>query len=105
MSNLALTPAEQSRKRVGIGLWGAGVLLGFLIEFYMLILSPVMAGRSGPVVLLVLGAVVAVPACILYMLVPLLIDRFEPEPWSTLSMALFGARSLRAGFRFLSTPS
>jgi protease PrsW len=41
---------------------------------------------------MVLGAAIAFPACFVYLWVPVLVDRYDPEPWWCLAMAfLWGA--------------
>jgi RsiW-degrading membrane proteinase PrsW (M82 family) len=41
---------------------------------------------------MVIGACIAFPACFVYLWVPVLIDRYDPEPWWSLAMAfLWGA--------------
>ncbi len=92
MAEPIMTPAQKSKQRTGLVLWAAGIGIGLLIQIVMLIVLPVLADGSVAVMMLFLGAVIAIPACLIYMVVPLLIDRFEPEPWRTLAMAfLWGA--------------
>lgn len=79
---------------LGFALWLFGCLLGGSVQFYALIIKPLHAkGGAGPIYVNELIALsLALPACLIYMWVPLLLDRFDPEPWWALAMAaIWGA--------------
>ncbi|MBI4702669.1 MAG: PrsW family intramembrane metalloprotease, partial [Deltaproteobacteria bacterium] len=91
-----LTPKEKTVAYVGVGLWALGCLVGFLIQFYFDFIAVLMGPHAASILVAqFVGAAIALPACFVYMSVPLLIDRFEPEPWWCLAMAwlwgIFGA--------------
>lgn len=89
----AAASKEKTLKTVGLVLWALGCGLGLLVQLWVFLIEPLMKKNGGSIILAELIALCfALPACLVYMWVPVLIDRFEPEPWWALLMAfLWGA--------------
>ncbi|MFO0679121.1 MAG: PrsW family intramembrane metalloprotease [Polyangiaceae bacterium] len=81
----ALARKEALRLRVGIATFAVGVALGGVLLATIFVV-PALQGPDSGVRLARMGraALLAVPACLLYATVPKLVDRFDPEPWTTL---------------------
>jgi RsiW-degrading membrane proteinase PrsW (M82 family) len=88
-----ISPAERRRRALGIGLWAAGIAAGVVLNALFTVLE--VQGASHPdrqLSALATGASLALPSLLVYLLFPLVIDRFDPEPWWCLAMAfLWGA--------------
>lgn len=90
----APSDSRKTLKYVGLALWIIGILFGLLVCFYAFVLSPL--GRRNPADYFI-GEVIGfffafIPAVTVYIWVPRIIDRFEPEPWWSLAMAfIWGA--------------
>ncbi len=93
-----MAPPKGSPLRfVGAGIWVLGVLVGLLLLGYFFALPPEVKGRyvippdkyyTG----MLIGALIAFPACFVYLWVPVIVDRYDPEPWWLLAMSfLWGA--------------
>jgi RsiW-degrading membrane proteinase PrsW (M82 family) len=83
-----LTPAEARRQRLGFALWAAGVALGAVLGALFVVAE--VQGSTHPtreLAALATGATLALPSLLVYLAVPLVIDRFDPEPWWCLAMA------------------
>jgi RsiW-degrading membrane proteinase PrsW (M82 family) len=78
-------------KKAGLALWAIGILYGILVCFYAFVLSPLGTRNPGAHFFgEFIGFFFAfIPAITVYIWVPRIIDRFEPEPWWTLAMAFF----------------
>src|SRR5262249_9859326 len=69
---------------------------------YVFLLRPLTSNAPGRILLAELMAVLfAVPACFVYMWVPVLIDRFEPEPWWMLLMTFLWGALAATGIAYL----
>jgi len=84
---------------LGLILWTIGILVGgvLLLAFLML---PLFTARD-PFSVLVgmgIGAAIAFPACFVYLWVPVIIDRYDPEPWWALAMAFLWGAITACGF-------
>lgn len=92
---------------VGIGLWVVGCLVGTFFLFWMFVVGHLGDPNFWDIQLAqVLALCLALPACFVYMWVPLIIDRYEPEPWYTLLMTFLWGALAAAGFSgFINTMS
>ncbi len=78
---------DRPRWMLGMGLFASGIALGASLLFVFLVLplfalpDPLHAART-----MMVAALLAWPAALLYLSVPRLLDRYDPEPW----YALFG---------------
>jgi RsiW-degrading membrane proteinase PrsW (M82 family) len=90
---------ERTRNRVGLALWATGVLVGVVCILIIYLVQPLFLPNPGETYkAMFLGAVVSVPACLVYMVVPILVDRYDPEPWWLLAMAVVWGAVVACGF-------
>jgi RsiW-degrading membrane proteinase PrsW (M82 family) len=85
---------QQVLGRVGLAVWALGCLLGSALLVLMFVLGPLVTSPApGRAILAGLVALAfALPACAVYVWVPVLLDRYDPEPWWALAMTfLWGA--------------
>lgn len=85
--------SDRTSRIAGLILWSLGILIGGMLLAVFLML-PLFAAKD-PFSVLVsmgIGAAIAFPACFIYLWAPVLVDRYDPEPWWSLAMAfLWGA--------------
>ena len=97
-----MTAADSSGRTlsiVGAILWTLGILMGTFFLFWMLVISPL--GARDPLAIYVaeiIGFFIALVPCMIYIWIPVFIDRFEPEPWWALAMTLIWGALAAAGF-------
>lgn len=97
----AIVPADRNRRMIGWALWGIGMLIGAVILGYHFILAPVMMGLNKAFTIwfsMGIAACLAIPAVLFYMLVPILVDRYDPEPVWALAMVFFWGAIAACGF-------
>lgn len=84
-----LPDPERSRRLIGLLLYVLGMLGGAVLLFLLFLVLPAAMG-VGPQasVAMLAGAVLAFPAALVYLIVPRLLDRYDPEPAYALIMAL-----------------
>lgn len=80
---------ERGRRMVGCGCWTLGMGVGAVLLFLLFVIFPVASG-IGPRMLgaMCVGAGLAFPGAVVYLVVPRLLDRYDPEPWYALVLAL-----------------
>ena len=90
---------EGSRKIIGAVLYGLGMLGGGLLLLLLFIL-PVFFSKNSGVELnaMFLGALFALPALFVYLWIPWIVDRYDPEPWWCLLLALSWGAIAACGF-------
>jgi RsiW-degrading membrane proteinase PrsW (M82 family) len=87
---------------VGLALWALGCLFGLAVQVWVFLIQPLSMRRGGDIIVAELIALsFALPACLVYMWVPVLIDRFDPEPWWCLAIAFLWGACAAAGFSCL----
>lgn len=81
--------SETELRRVGLVLYALGVTVGALLLALVFLVLPVATGAAvAQLKAMLLGAALAFPAALVYLIVPRLLDRFDPEPTYALVMAL-----------------
>lgn len=90
MSPPNLPDPERTRRTVGTALYAVGLLLGGLL-FTLVFLVPPLFERDPLAVYgnMLSAAALAFPAVVMYMTVPRLLDRYDPEPAWALAMVFF----------------
>lgn len=78
---------------VFVGVWALSVLVGGFMGFMTTIIAAFSTHHAGGAIgAMILGGILGVPMMAIYILIPLIIDRYEPEPWWSQMMAfLWGA--------------
>lgn len=86
-------------RTIGVVLWSLGILVGGLLLLLFLML-PMFSSRDPLSVLfsMGIGAAIAFPACFVYLWVPVIVDRYDPEPWWALAMAFLWGAITACGF-------
>jgi RsiW-degrading membrane proteinase PrsW (M82 family) len=94
-----LAAREKSLRVVGAVLWGTGVLGGAGSLIIGMLLPPLMSrDPMGQYFNMAVAVALALPACLVYLGVPLIIDRYDPEPFWCLALALLWGAIASAGF-------
>ncbi len=90
------------RKIIGALLYLGGQGLGGLLCLFFFILLPLVeADPGGAFFAMGIGAVIAFPAMAMYLTFPRLLDRYDPEPWYALLLALAWGALAACGFAVL----
>lgn len=88
-----LPDPERARRNVGTALYALGLLVGGLLFTLVFLLPPLF--ERDPVALygnMISAAALAFPAVLVYMTVPRLLDRYDPEPaWALAMVFVWGA--------------
>ncbi len=96
---MALPDPERTRRHVGCALWLTGVLGGGLLLVLLFLLPPLFGSHPGAKYLaMFIGAFLAFPAAVIYLTVPRLLDRYDPEPWYALLGCLVWGAFAACGF-------
>lgn len=93
---LTLPELDENRRRLGLGLYLLAQLVGGSL-LLMVLLGPALfdARLFGA---MCLGAALAIPAAAVYLTVPRLLDRYDPEPWYALVGCLLWGAITACGF-------
>lgn len=100
---MSVDDSGKTKRMAGLALWILGMLFGLLVCFYAFVLSPLSMRNPADYYLgEIIGFMFAfIPAVTVYIWVPRIIDRFEPEPWWTLAMAFFWGAIGAMGFAYV----
>jgi RsiW-degrading membrane proteinase PrsW (M82 family) len=94
-----LAVREKNLRIVGAVLWGLGILGGAALLILGMLIPPLMSRDPVGEYLNMLAAVaLALPACFVYIWVPLIIDRYDPEPFWCLALAFLWGAIASTGF-------
>jgi RsiW-degrading membrane proteinase PrsW (M82 family) len=85
MSNTITTTKERSLRALGLTLLVLGIVVGGGLLLVTVVLAPLaMEDPASQYRAMLIGAVLAFPAALVYLTVPRLLDRYDPEPWYAL---------------------
>ena len=90
---------EATKRTIGIVLYVLGMLVGgFLLV--ALLFFPALLSQHGDVQLfsMLVGALFALPMLVLYLWIPWIVDRYDPEPWWALLLSLAWGGIAACGF-------
>ena len=96
-----LAGAERRKRTLGLWLFWSGTLLGALLSIQLFIVPPLREGDVAELGAMLTGAFLAFPAGLVYLTVPRLLDRFDPEPWYALCGCLLWGALAAVGFSAL----
>lgn len=96
--SIVLPDPEKTRRNTGLALYMLGQLVGGGLLAWLFIVMPAVSGDFGLFGLMCIGAVLAFPACTLYLTIPRLLDRYDPEPWYALVGCLLWGGIAACGF-------
>jgi RsiW-degrading membrane proteinase PrsW (M82 family) len=90
---------HRGRAITGAVLYGLFMAAGAVILLLLFVIQP-LSGKNFDARFnaMVLGALLAFPPLVIYLWVPWIIDRFDPEPWWCLALTLFWGGIAAAGF-------
>ncbi|WP_437573655.1 PrsW family glutamic-type intramembrane protease [Sorangium sp. So ce887] len=98
---VARRPDPDRRRRIaGLWLWANGIIAGAVLNVIFTLFGVIESGGSMLSAMLV-GALFAFPPLVLYLFVPMVIDRYDPEPWWCLLMAFLWGALAATGFSIL----
>jgi RsiW-degrading membrane proteinase PrsW (M82 family) len=95
----ALPDGDSRRRKVGFAIWALGIVVGVVLNI-LFTLAEVFLSKSPDRMAgaIVLGALFAFPPLIVYISVPKILDRYDPEPWWCLAMAFMWGAFVATGF-------
>ena len=93
---------EATRKVIGAILYGLGMLLGGLLLLVVFVI-PAFTSKHADVEVnaMLVGAAFALPPLVIYLWLPWIVDRYDPEPWWCLALALAWGGIAACGFSAL----
>lgn len=90
---------DKRRRMVGFGIWGVGILVGIVLNILFTLAEIAFSKAPGRMMSAVLtGAIFAFLPLGFYLFIPMVLDRYDPEPWWTLAMAFFWGAIVATGF-------
>ncbi len=90
---------ERGRKLAGIVLWILGMLVGGFLLFALFLVPPAFSNDPGTAYgSMAVGALFALPPLLVYLWVPWVVDRYDPEPLWALMMCLAWGAIAACGF-------
>lgn len=90
---------DRTRRLVGLWLWIIGMVIGIGLNIVFTLMEVVFSRRPGDAAYAtMIGALMAFPPLLVYLFVPAIIDRYDPEPWWCLAMAFLWGALVATGF-------
>lgn len=86
---------------VGCGCYTVGMLGGGFLLFLLFVLFPALTIGVPMFEAMCVGAVLAFPMAVVYLTIPRLLDRYDPEPWYALLLAIGWGAVAACGFSAL----
>jgi protease PrsW len=97
-----LATREKNLRVLGAILWAVGIVGGGTLLVLGMLIPPLLTrDPMGQYLNMLVAALLALPACFVYIWVPLIIDRYDPEPFWCLALAFFWGAIASAGFALL----
>ena len=96
---MSLPDPERTRRTIGFILFMIATVVGFVLLVALFLLPPLAAPNPGDIYLsMIVGAIFAFPAGVMYLTVPRLLDRYDPEPGYALMGCLLWGGLAACGF-------
>ncbi len=93
---------DRGRRILGFVLWGLGVFVGLILNIIIFIIPAIASPHAGFLMSTMMkAAVVAYIPVALYLFVPWVIDRYDPEPWWALLLVFVWGALMATGFSAL----
>lgn len=94
---------EMTQRSVGKALWLTGMLTGGFLLFRFFLLAPLLYSKNPGLEYstMLIGAVLAVPMLAVYIWIPRIVDRYDPEPWWALLLCLSWGAIAACGYSAL----
>lgn len=92
---------ERTRKIVGLVLYVVAMLVAGVLLLAMFLLAPLLESKGDPATAytaMAIGAALALPALFVYLWLPWIVDRYDPEPVWALALALGWGAVAACGF-------
>ncbi|MBW2528075.1 MAG: PrsW family intramembrane metalloprotease [Deltaproteobacteria bacterium] len=90
---------DKGRRILGLVLWFLGVGIGLLLNLLLFVLPAFASPQAGFILATMLkAAVVAYIPVALYLFIPYIIDRYDPEPWWALALVFIWGAVMATGF-------
>ncbi|HRI62991.1 MAG TPA: PrsW family glutamic-type intramembrane protease [Polyangium sp.] len=90
---------DKRRRTLAFGLWGGAILVGIVLNILFTLAEIAFSKAPGRMLSAVItGAIFAFLPLGFYLFIPMVIDRYDPEPWWTLAMAFFWGAIVATGF-------
>ena len=89
--------SEDTRRIVGIIFYSLFMLAGAVLVL-LLFIVPAVTGTQGELEAMGIGAVCALPPLMIYLWIPWILDRYDPEPWWALALVLAWGGVAAIGF-------
>ncbi len=95
----ALPDADSRRRKVGFAIWALGIVIGIVLNILFTLAEVFLSKSPGRMAeAMIMGALFAFPPLVVYITVPKILDRFDPEPWWCLAMAFMWGALVATGF-------
>jgi RsiW-degrading membrane proteinase PrsW (M82 family) len=96
---MSLPDPDKKRRQIGLALYLVALAVGGFLLFAVFLIQPLfLPNPVGVYGAMLLGAVLAFPAMLMYLTVPRLLDRYDPEPWYALIGCLVWGGIVACGF-------
>lgn len=90
---------EGARKVVGAVLYAVLSLIGALLLLFVFVVPAVLGPKPGTeLTAMAIGALMALPPLVIYLWIPWIVDRYDPEPWWCLLLCLVWGGIPACGF-------
>jgi len=96
---MSLPDPDKKRRQIGLALYLVALAAGAILLFTVFLIPPLfMPNPLGMYGAMLLGAMLAFPAMLMYLTVPRLLDRYDPEPWYALLGCIAWGGIVACGF-------